>query len=581
MKQSTLLRVLKYLKKDIISLIITSILSIVTVLGTIYVPILFGDAIDQIIDVNDVNIEAIIKILFEVEIIVIVTAILQWVMMSINNKMTYRITRRLRSECFKKIQVLPLKYLDSHSSGETVSIIINDIDSFSEGLLLGFTQLLTGLATIIGTIVIMMLINWIIGLIVIVVTPLSLFVAKFIATKTYKLFKEQSEVRAKQTGFINEMIGNLKVVKAYSQEKNNMSKFNEINSKLQRCSLKATFYSSLTNPCTRFVNSIVYALVALFGAIFVISPVGSMTLTIGALTSFLSYANQYTKPFNEISSVITELQNSFACIRRVFNLLDEENELVKGDEIELETPLTGNVNIDNVYFSYTKEQKLIQNFNLNANKGQKIAIVGPTGCGKTTLINLLMRFYDVTNGTIKVDDIDIRNITRNSLRNNYGMVLQDTWIKTASVRDNIAFGKNDATIDEVIQAAKKANAHSFIKRLPNGYDTIIRDDGNLSIGEKQLLCIARIMLCSPTILILDEATSSIDTRTEIKIQEAFDTIMEGKTTFIVAHRISTIQEADVILVMNEGNIIEQGNHYDLLEKNGFYAKLYNSQFVKE
>lgn len=581
MKQSTLLRVLKYLKKDIISLIITSILSIVTVLGTIYVPILFGDAIDQIIDVNDVNIEAIIKILFKVEIIVIVTAILQWVMMSINNKMTYRITRRLRSECFKKIQVLPLKYLDSHSSGETVSIIINDIDSFSEGLLLGFTQLLTGLATIIGTIVIMMLINWIIGLIVIVVTPLSLFVAKFIATKTYKLFKEQSEVRAKQTGFINEMIGNLKVVKAYSQEKNNMSKFNEINSKLQRCSLKATFYSSLTNPCTRFVNSIVYALVALFGAIFVISPVGSMTLTIGALTSFLSYANQYTKPFNEISSVITELQNSFACIRRVFNLLDEENELVKGDEIELETPLTGNVNIDNVYFSYTKEQKLIQNFNLNANKGQKIAIVGPTGCGKTTLINLLMRFYDVTNGTIKVDDIDIRNITRNSLRNNYGMVLQDTWIKTASVRDNIAFGKNDATIDEVIQAAKKANAHSFIKRLPNGYDTIIRDDGNLSIGEKQLLCIARIMLCSPTILILDEATSSIDTRTEIKIQEAFDTIMEGKTTFIVAHRISTIQEADVILVMNEGNIIEQGNHYDLLEKNGFYAKLYNSQFVKE
>lgn len=581
MKQSTLLRVLKYLKKDIISLIITSILSIVTVLGTIYVPILFGDAIDQIIDVNDVNIEAIIKILFKVEIIVIVTAILQWVMMSINNKMTYRITRRLRSECFKKIQVLPLKYLDSHSSGETVSIIINDIDSFSEGLLLGFTQLLTGLATIIGTIVIMMLINWIIGLIVIVVTPLSLFVAKFIATKTYKLFKEQSEVRAKQTGFINEMIGNLKVVKAYSQEKNNMSKFNEINSKLQRCSLKATFYSSLTNPCTRFVNSLVYALVALFGAIFVISPVGSMTLTIGALTSFLSYANQYTKPFNEISSVITELQNSFACIRRVFNLLDEENELVKGDEIELETPLTGNVNIDNVYFSYTKEQKLIQNFNLNANKGQKIAIVGPTGCGKTTLINLLMRFYDVTNGTIKVDDIDIRNITRNSLRNNYGMVLQDTWIKTASVRDNIAFEKNDATIDEVIQAAKKANAHSFIKRLPNGYDTIIRDDGNLSIGEKQLLCIARIMLCSPTILILDEATSSIDTRTEIKIQEAFDTIMEGKTTFIVAHRMSTIQEADVILVMNEGNIIEQGNHYDLLEKNGFYAKLYNSQFVKE
>lgn len=580
MKKNTLSRVLKYLKKDVISLIVTMILSIITVAGTIYIPILFGDAIDEIIGVNEVDLGAIFDILIEVEIIIVATAILQWIMMSINNIMTYRVTRRLRNECFEKIQKLPLKYLDSHSSGETISVIINDVDIFSEGLLLGFTQLLTGFATIIGTIVIMMIINWIIGLVVIIVTPLSLFVAKFIATKTFKLFKEQSQVRTEQTGFINEMMGNLKVVKAYSQENNNMVKFEEINNRLEKCSLKATFYSSLTNPCTRFVNSIVYALVALFGAIFVINPIGSMTLSIGALTSFLSYANQYTKPFNEISSVITELQNSFACISRVFDLLDEEVEIDTGDEFTLNKKLTGNVIINNVYFSYDLEQKLIQNFNLNVKKGQKIAIVGPTGCGKTTLINLLMRFYDVTSGSIKVDERDIRDITRCSLRNNYGMVLQDTWIKTASVKDNIAFGKKDATLEEVILAAKKANAHSFIKRLPQGYDTIIKDDGNLSTGEKQLLCIARIMLCSPSILILDEATSSIDTRTETKIQQAFDTIMQGKTTFIVAHRISTIQEADVILVMNEGNIIEQGNHTQLLEKNGFYANLYNSQFVK-
>lgn len=581
MKSNTLIRVLKYLKKDIISLIITMLLALITVVGTIYIPILFGNAIDEIVGINQVNLNAISDILIEAEIIIVVTAILQWIMMSINNKMTYRITRRLRSECFEKLQKLPLKYLDSHPSGETISIIINDIDIFSEGLLLGFTQLLTGFATIIGTIIIMMLINWIIGLVVVVVTPLSLFVAKFIATKTYKLFKEQSKVRTEQTGFINEMMGNLKVVKAYSQENNNMNKFEEINNRLEKCSLKATFYSSLTNPCTRFVNSIVYALVALFGAIFVINPIGSMTLTIGALTSFLSYANQYTKPFNEISSVITELQNSFACINRVFELLDEDNEVITGKEIILDKQLTGNVSINNVDFSYSPEQKLIRNFNLNVQKGQKIAIVGPTGCGKTTLINLLMRFYDVTKGEIKVDNKDIRDITRFSLRNNYGMVLQDTWIKTASVKDNIAFGKKDASLEEVIIAAKKANAHSFIKRLPQGYDTIIKDDGNLSVGEKQLLCIARIMLFSPTILILDEATSSIDTRTETKIQEAFDTIMEGKTTFIVAHRISTIQEADIILVMNEGNIIEQGNHDQLLQKNGFYAKLYYSQFVKD
>ena len=581
MKNNTLKRVLKYLNKDdIIALISTIVLSIITVAFTIYVPILFGKAIDEIIDINNVNLESIKKIMIQIVIIVIATGVLQWIMMTLNNKMTYRISRRLRNECFQKLQILPLKYLDSHSNGETVSIIINDVETFSDGLLLGFTQLFTGLATIIGTIAIMMYYNWIIGLVVVVVTPLSLFVAKFIASRTYKLFKEQSEIRAKQTGFINEMIGNLKVVEAYSHEEDNNIKFDEINDKLEKCSLKAIFYSSLTNPCTRFVNSVVYALVALFGAIFVISPLGSLTLTVGSLTSFLSYANQYTKPFNEISSVITELQNAFACIRRVFSLLDEENEIFTGKEEVLQDSLSGRVDIKNVYFAYTENQKLIQNFNLNVKPGQRVAIVGPTGCGKTTLINLLMRFYDVNSGSILVDDKDIRDITRHSLRVNYGMVLQDTWIKTASVKDNISFGKKDATMDEIIEASKKANAHNFIKRLPNGYDTIISDEGNLSVGEKQLLCIARIMLCSPSMLILDEATSSIDTRTEIKIQEAFNNIMVGKTTFIVAHRISTIQEADIILVMNEGNIIEQGNHEELLKLNGFYAKLYNSQFIK-
>ena len=580
MKNNTLCRVFKYLKKDIITLIVTFILSIVTVMLTIYVPILFGKAIDEIIDINNVNIENIKLIMIQVVIVVVATGVLQWIMMTLNNKMTYRISKRLRNECFEKLQVLPLKYLDSHANGETVSIIINDVETFSDGLLLSFTQLFTGVATIIGTIAIMMYYNWIIGLVVVVVTPLSLFVAKFIASRTYKLFKEQSEIRAKQTGFINEMIGNLKVVEAYSHEEDNNIKFDEINDKLEKCSLKAIFYSSLTNPSTRFVNSVVYALVALFGAIFVISPVGSLTLTVGSLTSFLSYANQYTKPFNEISSVITELQNAFACIRRVFNLLDEASEIVTGKEVKLETSLTGKVDINNVYFAYTENQKLIQNFNLKVNSGERVAIVGPTGCGKTTLINLLMRFYDVNKGSILVDGNDLRDITRHSLRVNYGMVLQDTWIKTASVRDNIAFGKKDATMEEIIEASKKANAYNFIKKLPNGYDTIISDEGNLSVGEKQLLCIARIMLCSPSMLILDEATSSIDTRTEIKIQEAFNTIMKGKTTFIVAHRISTIQEADIILVMNEGNIIEQGNHEELLKLNGFYAKLYNSQFIK-
>ncbi len=580
MEKQTIKRVLKYLDKDLFIVILTLILSIITVAFTIYVPILCGKAFDVIVGTNNVDFQSLKEILFKIIVVVVSTSILQWIMMTLNNLMTYRIARRLRIECFNKLQVLPLKYLDSHQSGETVSIIISDVETFSDGLLLGFTQLFTGIASIIGTIIIMMLINWIIGLVVIIVTPLSLFVAKFIATKTYKMFKEQSLVRSKQTAFINEMVSNLKVVAAYSHEEENVKNFSLINDELEKCSLKAIFYSSLTNPSTRFVNAVVYALVALFGALFVINPVLSLTLTVGELTSFLSYANQYTKPFNEISSVITELQNAFACIRRVFDLLDEEEEKIYQNEKVLEEDVAGIVSINNVYFSYVPEQKLIENFNLYVPVGKKVAIVGPTGCGKTTLINLLMRFYDVTKGEIKLDEYNINEVTRKSLRKNYGMVLQDTWIKTASVKENISFGNKKATDAEIVLAAKKAHAHNFIMRLPEGYDTIISDDGNLSAGEKQLLCIARLMLISPSILILDEATSSIDTRTELQIQEAFNKVMEGKTTFIVAHRISTIQEADIILVMKDGNIIEQGNHKELLEKQGFYATLYNSQFVK-
>lgn len=580
MDKATFKRVLKYLNKDLMIVGITMILSVITVALTIYVPILCGNAFDLIIDQGDVDFENLKIVLFKILIVVVTTSILQWLMMMVNSLMTYRISRKLRLQCFQKIQVLPLKYLDSHQSGETVSTIISDVETFSDGMLLGFTELFTGISSIIGTIIIMMLINWVIGLVVIIVTPLSLFVARFIATKTYKMFREQTNVRARQTAFINEMVSNLKVVSAYSHQKENEASFTTINDELEKCTLKAIFYSSLTNPCTRFVNAVVYALVALFGAIFVINPILSLTLTIGKLSSFLSYANQYTKPFNEISSVITELQNAFACIKRVFTLLDEEEEKIYQNEKEVKDKLTGQVTIKNVYFSYTEDQKLIENFNLNVAVGKKVAIVGPTGCGKTTLINLLMRFYEVSSGEIIVDDYDIKEITRKSLRKNYGMVLQDTWIKTASVKDNIAFGNKEATDEEIIEACKKAHAHNFIMRLPNGYDTIISDDGNLSIGEKQLLCIARIMLICPTILILDEATSSIDTRTELQIQEAFNQVMQGKTTFIVAHRISTIQEADIILVMKDGNIIEQGNHQELLQKGGFYAKLYNSQFVK-
>ena len=580
MNKSVIKKLFKYLNKNIISLSITLVLAIVSVVLTIYVPILFGNAIDLIIDKGNVNFSGLKDILFNIFIIIIIIGILQWLMMTINNYVAYRINKRIRYESFVKIQKLPLKYLDAHSHGEMVSIIINDTDQFTEGLLLGLTQAFSSIVTIIGTICFMIYINWIIAVVVVVVTPLSLFVAKFISSKTYAMFKAQSEIRAVQTGFIDEMISNLKVVKAYNHEEENIIKFNEINNQLEKCSLKATFFSSLTNPCTRFVNSVVYALVALFGALFVINPFSSaLSLTVGSLSSFLSYANQYTKPFNEISSVITELQNAFACANRVFNLLDEEEETSDKDNMIL-TEVVGNVKLDHVYFSYKDDQKLIEDFNLVVKPGMKVAIVGPTGCGKTTLINLLMRFYDTVSGEIRLENKSIKDVTRMSLRDSYGMVLQDTWIKCASVKENISLGKPDASMEEIIDACKKAHCHSFIKRLPNGYDTILSDEGLLSVGQKQLLCIARIMLCLPPMLILDEATSSIDTRTEIKIQEAFNTLMKGKTTFIVAHRLSTIKEADIILVMNNGNVIETGTHEELLEKQGFYANLYNSQFVK-
>lgn len=580
MNKKVIKKLFKYLNKNIISLSITLVLAIVSVVLTIYVPILFGNAIDLIIDKGNVNFVGLKDILFNIFIIIIIIGILQWLMMTINNYVAYLINKKIRYESFVKIQKLPLKYLDAHSHGEMVSIIINDTDQFTEGLLLGLTQAFSSIVTIIGTICFMIYINWIIAVVVVVVTPLSLFVAKFISSKTYSMFKTQSEIRAVQTGFIDEMISNLKVVKAYNHEEENIIKFNEINNKLEKCSLKATFFSSLTNPCTRFVNSVVYALVALFGALFVINPFSSaLSLTVGSLSSFLSYANQYTKPFNEISSVITELQNAFACATRVFNLLDEEEETSDKDNIVL-TEVVGNVKLDHVYFSYKDDLKLIEDFNLVVKPGMKVAIVGPTGCGKTTLINLLMRFYDTVSGEIRLENKSIKDVTRMSLRDSYGMVLQDTWIKCASVKENISLGKPDASMEEIIDACKKAHCHSFIKRLPNGYDTILSDEGLLSVGQKQLLCIARIMLCLPPMLILDEATSSIDTRTEIKIQEAFNTLMKGKTTFIVAHRLSTIKEADIILVMNNGNVIETGTHEELLEKQGFYANLYNSQFVK-
>ncbi|MEE1154740.1 MAG: ABC transporter ATP-binding protein [Acutalibacteraceae bacterium] len=578
MKQKdTIIKVLKYVKGYRGYLVLSIILAVISVALTLYIPVLIGQAVDCIVGVGNVDFKKIIPILITAGIVALATALAQWIMNTCNNKITYHISRDIRNQAIEKIERLPLNYLDTHPNGDTVSRVISDVDQLSDGLLMGFTQLFTGVVTIIGTLVFMLFVNWVITLVVVLVTPLSLFVAKFIASKTYNLFKTQSEIRGKQTAFIEEMIENQKVVQAYNHQDENEEKFDEINSQLQKSSLKAIFFSSLTNPCTRFVNNLVYAGVALTGALMVVWG----NITVGSLTCFLSYANQYTKPFNEISGVVTELQNALACAGRVFELLEEDVEVPDKENPVVLKDVQGNINLENVCFSYIKERKLIENLNLSVKQGQRVAIVGPTGCGKTTLINLLMRFYDTVSGDIKVDGYEIKDITRKSLRQNYGMVLQETWLKAGTIRDNITMGKPNATDEEVITAAKKSHAHSFIKRLPQGYNTIIGEDGGgLSQGQKQLLCITRIMLCSPPMLILDEATSSIDTRTEMKIQQAFSQLMQGRTSFIVAHRLSTVKTADILLVMKDGNIIEQGTHSQLMEKGGFYSNLYNSQFAK-
>lgn len=574
---STLQKIFSYIKKYNLFLILSLVFAAVSVALTLYVPILVGHAIDCIVGPNQVDFDRIFSLFFQIIIAVLLTSICQWLMNICNNKITYQVINDIRTDAFRKIEILPLKYVDSHSKGEIVSQVIADVDQFADGLLMGFTQLFTGIVTILGTLIFMLSIEAKITLVVVIITPLSLFVAKYVAKNTYQMFRKQSETRAEQTAFIDEMLSNLKVVKAYGHENENMEKFKEINKRLEKASLKATFFSSITNPSTRFVNNVVYAGVGLTGALAVIHT----GMTVGQLSSFLNYANQYTKPFNEISGVLTELQNAFACAARIFQLIEEEPQMSEPDNAVVLDNVKGEITLKNVDFSYVPDKKLIQNLNLHIKPGQRIAIVGPTGCGKTTLINLLMRFYDVNSGSILVDKTDIREITRHSLRKHYGMVLQETWLKSGTIRENIAFGKPDAKEDEIIQAAKAAHAHGFIKRMPDGYNTYISEDGgSLSQGQKQLLCIARIMLCLPPMLILDEATSSIDTRTELKIQQAFAKLMEGRTSFIVAHRLSTIKEADIILVMKDGNIIEQGNHETLLKKNGFYANLYNSQFAK-
>ena len=570
----TLRKVMHYLKRYWLLMTLSILFAGLTVAMTLYIPILVGRAVDLIVGPGAVDFAGIARILKEGCVIILATALLQWLMNMINNKITYQVVRDVRNEAFEKIQELPLRYLDRHPSGEVVSRIIADVDQFADGLLMGFTQLFTGAATILGTLVFMLTINVWITLLVVVLTPLSLFVAKFIATHTYDMFRLQSETRAEQTGLIDEMIGSQKVVQAFAMEERIQEQFDEIDRRLEKCSLKAIFYSSLTNPGTRFVNNLVYACVALAGALAAIGGV----MTVGGLSTFLSYANQYTKPFNDISSVVTELQNSLACAARIFELIEEPSQIPDAADAEELKGAAGQVELEHVYFSYVKEKPLIEDLNLSVKPGQRIAIVGPTGCGKTTLINLLMRFYDVDEGSIRMDAKDIRHLTRKSLRSAYGMVLQDTWLKSGTIRENILMGKPDATEEEMIRAAKEAHADSFIRRLPAGYDTVIQEDGgSLSQGQKQLLCISRVMLCLPPVLILDEATSSIDTRTEIRIQKAFQRMMEGRTSFVVAHRLSTIRESDVILVMKDGHIIEQGNHEELLRENGFYAKLYNSQ----
>ena len=587
-QKQTLAKVLKYIKPHSFLLMITIVMAVISVALTLYLPILTGEAVDWIAGIAGINDNAaenaggaggwpvFFSILKKMAVVIAVTAFAQWIMNICNNRIVYNVIQDIRKKAFRRIEELPLKYLDAHSHGDIVSRVVADVDQFADGLLIGFTQLFTGVITILGTLGFMLSIHPGITAVVVVITPVSLFVASFIAKKTFNMFKLQSETRGEQTALINEMIGNQKVVQAFNREDETLEKFDEINDRLEKCSLRAIFFSSLTNPCTRFVNSLVYTGVGLTGAFAVIGG----GLSVGQLTCFLSYANQYTKPFNEISGVITELQNALACAARVFELMEEQPQTPDKENAVVLTDAKGMVNLKDVAFSYVPERKLIEDLNLQVKPGQRIAIVGPTGCGKTTIINLLMRFYDVDNGGISVDGDDIRDITRKSLRTSYGMVLQDTWLKRGTIRDNIVVGKPDATMEEIVAAAKASHAHSFIRRLPKGYDTVIGEDGgSLSQGQKQLLCITRVMLSLPPMLILDEATSSIDTRTEIQIQKAFATMMEGRTSFIVAHRLSIIQNADVILVMKDGHIIEQGNHEELLKKNGFYANLYNSQFA--
>lgn len=571
----TVKKIFKYLTHYKLSIIFSLLFAFITVAGQLAIPVLQGKAIDRIIGAGNVDIKGIIRILIIIAVTVATTALFQWIMNVINNKITYSIVRDIRKDAFEKLQILPVNYVDTHPAGEIVSKVIADVDQFADGLLMGFTQFFTGIMTIMGTLVFMFIYDWKITMVVVLVTPASFFIASFIAKRTYNMFKKQSEARGEQTSLIDEMIGNEKIVQAYSMEDNSLDRFDEINGKLQKYSLDATFFSSLSNPSTRFVNNVVYALVAFVGAFSVMRG----GLTVGSLSALLSYANQYMKPFNEISGVVTELQNAIACAGRVIDLIDEtpmkkdpDNELVVKDG-------EGKIDLEDVCFSYDKSKELIKNFNLHVKPGERVAIVGPTGCGKTTVINLLMRFYDVDSGSIKIEDVDIKDVTKKSLRSNYGMVLQETWLKSGTIKENIITGRPDATDEEIVAAAKAAHAHGFIKRLPNGYDTVIGEDGgNLSQGQKQLLCIARVMLCLPPMLILDEATSSIDTRTEMKIQHAFSIMMEGRTSFIVAHRLSTIKSADIIIVMKDGNIIEQGNHEELLAKGGFYSVLYNSQF---
>ena len=575
----TMKKVLEYLRPYMGLVALSVLLAAVTVALTLYVPVLIGRAIDLIVGPGQVDMPGILRLILRIAIVVAATAALQWVVNTINNKITFQVVRDVRAQAFAKLQILPLSYIDSHPTGEIVSRVIADVDQFADGLLLGFTQLFTGVVTILGTLGFMISIRPGIALVVVLLTPLSFVVARFIATHTYSYFRQQSETRGEQTAFIDEMIGNQKVVKAFGHEQQNVERFDEINERLEKCSLQAIFYSSLTNPCTRFVNNVVYAGVALAGALVCVAC-GGAGFTVGSLSALLSYANQYTKPFNEISGVVTELQNALACASRIFQLIAEPPQTPDAPDARVLKDAQGQVEMKDVSFSYVPDRKLIEALNLSVKPGQHVAIVGPTGCGKTTLINLLMRFYDVNGGAIRVDGTDVRQITRASLRANYGMVLQETWLKSGTIRENLVMGKPDATDEEVVAAAKACHAHSFIKRLPQGYDTVIGEDGGrLSQGQKQLLCITRIMLCLPPMLILDEATSSIDTRTELKIQHAFTTMMDGRTTFIVAHRLSTIREADVILVMRDGSIVEMGSHEALLQRNGFYAKLYNSQFA--